>query len=136
METSIDKVITVHDYYDGILMGVATFDKAPCIYESLRYGAGQLSSDLFYLTPIDGDALQIIMEEWEFLIQWGKNHESFDSWTEETDIDLVENLTKISKESKKYRQHIRHGKFNGKFKLDSHIDSLTVVWSECTTQQE
>jgi len=128
MET--DKVLTIYDYYDGILMGVATFDNAPCIYESFRYEAGQKSSDLFYLTPIDDNTYQIIMKEWELFIQWGETHESFDSWGEENDIDLVENLTKIAKESKKYRQHIRHGKFNGRFKLDSRIDSLTVVWSE------
>ena len=122
----MDKVLTIHDYYDGILMGVASMNGTPCIYESFRYEPEQTDSDWFHLTPISESTLELIMHNWEMLVQWGETHDSFDSWNSENDLDLA----KLAKASESYRKYVRHGKFHGNFKLDSRIDNLKVVWTE------
>lgn len=122
-----DKVITIHDYYDGIVLGVATFHGAPCIYESDFYETGNAASDLFYLTPIEPDVLHLILEEWEKWIQYMQTHQSAAGWQEQNKIDLHD----IAKQSADYRKYLRHGRFQGSYpNFHSPLDNLSVIWFE------
>lgn len=120
-----DKVLTIHDYYDGFLLGIATFNGQECIYESDYLENG--NPTLYYLTPIDSEQLLSIMFEWERLIDWHSEKRSEQCWNKEKRFDLKA----IARQSENYKQYVRHASFHGSYKnFHSHIDSLFVEWSE------
>lgn len=52
----MEKVITISEWWDGPLRGLAYYNGDVCIYERFFDEAEDEWSDDYYLTPIDSDA--------------------------------------------------------------------------------
>ena len=123
----MDKVITIHDYYDGIRAGVATFNGGYCIYESDFEDVSKGGGDVFYLTPISDDVFDKIIKDWERWIRWMEEHQSAEGWKEAREFELFE----VAKQCAEYQKFIRYGTFHGGFKnFHSYPENLSVIWSD------
>lgn len=123
---AIDRVLTIHDFWDGPVLGVATLDGVPCIYESHYYNDGE-PTDLFYLTPLDGDAFNLAMQDWAAWLQWMAEHKSAVGWQNQKQLDLQT----LAKQSADYRRHSKRGNFQGTYQnFYSPIENFNVTWFE------
>ncbi len=60
----MDKVITISDWWDGPLCGLATYQELTCIYERIFDAAKDDWSNEYYLTPIEEKIASSLLEEW------------------------------------------------------------------------
>ncbi len=60
----LESVLTVHDYYDGPVLGLAQFEGAPHIYARLFDSAAEEWTDAYQLQPIAPDDLTLVLEDW------------------------------------------------------------------------
>ena len=66
----IDRVLTIHDWYDGPRLGIAELDGIPHIYEAeFDYSTGEYG-DTYYLSPVEQGLLKLILEDWEIWSRW------------------------------------------------------------------
>lgn len=63
-------VFTVTEYYDGPRKGIANYQGKPHFYECIFDEAKDDYSELFRLTPLDSEAFQVAMEDWEIWRKW------------------------------------------------------------------
>jgi len=59
-----EKVITIFDWWDGPLCGLATYQEMICIYERIFDEDEDDWSDEYYLTPIDVNAVNVLLKDW------------------------------------------------------------------------
>jgi hypothetical protein len=69
---NIDRVLTIHDYYDGPRLGVAELNGIPHIYEAEFDHNTDEYGDTYFLSPIDRELLAFVMEDWEIWCRWDK----------------------------------------------------------------
>lgn len=67
---SPDRVLTVHDYFDGPRLGVTELNGEPQIYEREFDHEADEYSDSYFLSPIDSVLLTLILEDWEIWLRW------------------------------------------------------------------
>lgn len=65
-----ETVFTVNDYYDGPLKGIANFQGKPHFYERIFDSANDDYSDMYRLTPVDGQTFRLAMETWNIWRRW------------------------------------------------------------------
>lgn len=63
-------IYTVTDYWDGRRKGVAAFQGRPVYYENLFDAQADDYTDIFLLTPISADLLQLAREEFQIFLRW------------------------------------------------------------------
>ena len=63
-------VFTVTEYYDGPCKGIANYQGNPHFYECFFDEAKEEYSEVFRLTPLDSETLQLAMEDWEIWRRW------------------------------------------------------------------
>lgn len=69
---SVDRILTVHDYYDGPRLGIAEHNGIPHIYEAeFDYNADEYA-ETYFLSPIAEDLLALILEDWQIWLRWDK----------------------------------------------------------------
>jgi hypothetical protein len=65
-----DRVLTTDDYYDGPRLGIAEFHGVPHIYEAEFDHNSDDYGDTYFLSPIDGDLLSLVLEDWQIWLRW------------------------------------------------------------------
>ena len=69
---SRDRILTVHDYYDGPRLGVAELNGVTHIYEAEFDHNAEEYAGIYFLSPISQDLLALVMEDWEIWLRWEK----------------------------------------------------------------
>ncbi len=70
MNDNWQRILTEHEYYDGPVFGIAEFRGAPHVYERQWNPALDEYGELFLLSPIEPDLLDLVMEDWEIWLRW------------------------------------------------------------------
>jgi hypothetical protein len=65
-----ERVLTVHDYYDGPRCGIAFFNGAAHWYDAVFDAAADDYSGIYALQPIDDALLALAMEDWAIWLRW------------------------------------------------------------------
>ncbi len=60
----MDKVITINNWWDGALLGLAYFENSVCIYERIFDDVKDDWTDEYYLTPVSENEFSQIMADW------------------------------------------------------------------------
>ena len=60
----MDRVITIYDWWDGPLRGLATYKEFICIYERIFDEGKDDWSNEYYLTPINEDTVNLLLKDW------------------------------------------------------------------------
>ena len=100
----MDKVLTINDWWDGPVSGLATYNEVICIYVRVFDIPTDEYEDEYFLTPIDDAEVKMIMEEWnEWCTACSKNDlgSFYKKYLDHHSINLV--LEKSS-EKNKYRK--------------------------------
>jgi len=71
-----EKVLTVHDYWDGPKSGVANFNGRPHAYECVFDDRLDEWSWFYLLNPMDQGTLQLVMERWQIWLRWVEAHQT------------------------------------------------------------
>lgn len=120
----MEKVITINNWWDGPLLGLANYNGLVCIYEKIFDETIDEYIDEYYLTPIDDYEKDEIMLEWK---KWcnaflSGNSDSF--YQEYLNNDSISKALINSNSKRKYRKKARfHGQFdNGFIPVDYHVE--------------
>ncbi|QPI50710.1 hypothetical protein IV454_03765 [Massilia antarctica] len=66
-----DRVLTVHVFYDGNLLGIAELDGVAHIYANgYMYGLEERDEEVYYLSPIAPELLALVMEDWAIWVRY------------------------------------------------------------------
>ncbi len=109
----MEKVITIHNWWDGPLVGLAYYNGLVCIYERVFDEDLDEYIDEYYLTPITDDEKNEIMTEWQ---EWYNAYSKGDlelyykKYLENNSIDRIVNNSKLR------RTYRKKAKFEGRFK--------------------
>jgi hypothetical protein len=71
---SLDRVLTVNDYYDGPRLGVAEYRGVPHIYEAEFDHSSDEYGDTYFISPIKQELLSLVLEDWEIWLRWEAAH--------------------------------------------------------------
>jgi len=66
----MDRILTVHDYYDGPRLGIAEWNGVPHIYEAEFDHSTDEYGDTYFLSPVDPSLLGLVMEDWGIWLRW------------------------------------------------------------------
>jgi hypothetical protein len=69
-----DRVLTVNDYYDGPRLGVAEYNGVPHIYEAEFDHSTDEYGDTYFLSPIEPQLLDLVLEDWAIWLRWQAAH--------------------------------------------------------------
>jgi len=61
----VDRIITISDWWDGPLTGLAFYDGIVCIYERVFSQTDDEYTDEYTLTPVSREEESAIMAEWQ-----------------------------------------------------------------------
>jgi hypothetical protein len=70
MDEKWQLILTVNEFHDGPLFGIAEFRDAPHVYERQFDPEADEYGDLFLLSPIDPDLLDLVLEDWTIWQRW------------------------------------------------------------------
>ena len=70
LKPGYERVFTVTEYYDGPRIGIANYRGNAYFYECIFDEAKDDYSEVFQLTPLDPETLQLAMEDWEIWRRW------------------------------------------------------------------
>ncbi len=100
----MDKVITIHDWWDGPVIGLATYDDVICIYHRIFDTQIDDYGDEYFLTPIDDAEVEMLMDEWnEWCVACSKN--TLDAFYEKyLNNRLINQILEKYSEKNKYRK--------------------------------
>jgi len=76
--TNMEKVITIFDWWDGPLCGLATYKGFICIYERIFDEVKDDWSEEYYLTPIDEEAVNLLLKDWTIWCETIQNKDFLD----------------------------------------------------------
>lgn len=109
----MEKVITISDWWDGPLCGLATFEKRVCIYE--RIFNEDAWSDEYYLTPIDESATNLLLKDWTIWRETVQNEKYFDEYCSDKG-NIYQDMIESSAQKRTYkRTAVFHGYFGKGF---------------------
>lgn len=121
----MEKVITINNWWDGPLYGLAYYNDVVCIYERIFDEIDDEWSDEYYLTPINSDLQNEILNEWQEWCVAVSSGTLKDYYTSHSNSSVIENAIEISKSKRQYRKKAvfkgRHG--DGFIPID-----YTVEW--------
>lgn len=66
----MDKILTVHDYYDGPRLGLAEWNGVPHIYEAEHDHSTEEYGDTYFLSSVEPALLALILEDWDIWLRW------------------------------------------------------------------
>lgn len=122
----MEKVMTIHDWWDGPLNGLAYYNGFVCIYERIFDKTKDDWSDEYYLTPIDSVLQNELLNEW---YEWcdAVSSDSLDKfYASHSTSKNIENAIEKSKHKRAYR---KKAVFNGRF-VNGYIPiDFTVEWT-------
>lgn len=121
----MEKVITINDWWDGPLNGLAYYNGVVCIYERIFDKVKDDWSDEYYLTPINFDIQNEILNEWH---EWcdAISSDTLDEYfTFHANSKTIETAIERSKYKRIYK---KKAVFNGQFEVGYIPINYTVEW--------
>lgn len=122
----MDKVLTVNNWWNGPLSGIATYGEYICIYERIFSPEKDEYSDLYFLTPIDDNEVRLILDDWHRWVEWmceDNSPEHASLWS--GNVDLAD----IAEQSFDYHRYIKKASFHGTIvNFYSEITDYSVIW--------
>lgn len=100
----MEKVITIDYWWDGPLIGLAYYNGVVCIYERIFNEIEDEWSDEYYLTPIDSNLQNEIMNEWQ-------------EWCSAVSSDTIEDYFALHSNSKTIKNAIERSKFKRQYRM-------------------
>jgi hypothetical protein len=70
MNQAWQRILTVNEYYDGPVFGVAEVDGVPHVYEREWDAEMNVYGPKFMLAPIEADLLELVLEDWAIWLRW------------------------------------------------------------------
>ena len=61
----MDRVLTINDWWDGPVTGLATYNDRICIYDRIFDSSTDAYGDEYFLTPIGDAEAETIINEWK-----------------------------------------------------------------------
>lgn len=107
----MEKIITINNWWDGALSGLAYYNNMVCIYERIFDDTVDEWSNEYFLTPIDPEAEKRILDDWELWKNAVYNN-TFDKYYSSNSYDVIDNELK---KSDNYHIYRKKAKFHGKF---------------------
>lgn len=100
----MDKVLTINDWWDGPVIGLATCNGVICIYIRIFDIPTDEYGDEYFLTPIDDAEAEMIMGEWnEWCAACSKNDlDTF--YKKHLNNHSIDQILENSSEKNKYRK--------------------------------
>lgn len=108
----MDKVMTIHDWWDGPRLGLATFQDTICLYERAFSEELDDYTDFYDLTPLEEPVVATIMENWQKWIGWMEHDPSAEramEWYKTQHIELEQVVEGLAN----YRKYQCQGVFSG-----------------------
>jgi len=99
----MEKVMTIFDWWDGPLRGLATFEGSVCIYERIFDEELDDWSSEYYLTPIDNDLVTLLLEDWDIWCKKVQAGEYLDNCSSDGK-DLCASIVGSSSQKRAYRR--------------------------------
>jgi hypothetical protein len=65
-----DRILTIHNYYDGPRLGIAEVNGIPHIYESEFDEDADDYAKTYLVSAIDEVLLSLVLEDWEIWLRW------------------------------------------------------------------
>lgn len=122
----MQKVITIADWWDGPLSGLAEFEDDICIYERIFDEKKDDWIDEYYLTPINYNEKFLILKDWE---EWCRavSIGDIDSYYKihSTSHFIINNILENSTSKRKFR---KKAIFKGKFETGFIPVNYNVEW--------
>ena len=121
----MEKVITINDWWDGPLLGLAYYNGVVCIYERIFDKTKDDWSNEYYLTPINSNSQNEILNEWYEWCDAVSSDSLNNDYASHSNSNAIKNAIKRSKLKKKYR---KKDIFNGQFETGYIPVNYTVEW--------
>lgn len=106
----MDNILTIHNYWDGLLLGIATFNEKPCIYERIFSFELDDYTNLYYLTLIDNQTFDLIMNDWNNWCNYMNINKHYKKWKSNINLDI------LAKKSINYHKYCKRAIFYGTYK--------------------
>lgn len=100
----MDKVITINDWWDGPLLGLAYYHNVACIYERVFDEVKDEWSSEYYLKPINSDSQNEILNEWHEWCDTVSTDSLDDYYASRAKSNAIKNVIEGSKLKRKYRK--------------------------------
>ena len=100
----MEKVITINDWWDGPLLGLAYYNGIVCIYERVFDETIDDFSNEYYLTPINSDFENEILKEWQEWCDAVSANALNDYYASHSNLRAINNAIERNKSKKKYRK--------------------------------
>lgn len=121
----MEKVITINNWWDGVLLGLAYFDGIVCIYERIFDETEDDYINEYYLSPVNSYEKAEILNEWE---EWCKAVSTGDLSSYYSAHLNNLSINKILKNSTSKRKYRKKARFTGRFE-NGHIPTdYYVEW--------
>lgn len=102
---TVDRVLTITNWYDGPVEGVAYYSNECVIYERVFSEETDDYSGNYYLTPISPEKLELIMDFWEKWVEYVDGGYK-------GDFSCKNPIRSILDNSKDFHKYIKKGKFH------------------------
>lgn len=126
----MDVVLALNDWWDGPLLGLATYDKQACIFERVFSMEKDEYSNQYYLTPVSDEQRQRILNDWDKWLHWMAFDHSPERAKQWHSSNKHLSLAEMAKDSSNYRQYTKCAEFCGKRpqNLYSALLNYYVIW--------
>lgn len=121
----MEKVITISNWWDGPLDGLAHYNGVVCIYERIFDKAKDDWSDEYYLTPINSALQNEILNEWNEWCEAVSSHALDEYYASHDSSKTIANAIEESKYKRAYR---KKAIFNGQFGAGFIPINYSVEW--------
>lgn len=123
----MDRVLTINDWWDGPVMGLATYNGVICIYIRIFDIPEDGYLDEYFLTPTNDAEVEMIMNEWnEWCVAHSKNNlDSF--YKKYLHNHSIDRVLEKSCEKNKYR---KRAIFTGSIGIGFIPVDFCVEWHE------
>ena len=109
----MEKVITIFDWWDGPLCGLASYKGSICIYERIFDEIRDEWSDEYYLTPIEEADVNTLLRDWNRLRDTVQNERPLDSYYSLEDKANYLRIIELSEQKRAYKKvTVFHGRYD------------------------
>ena len=108
----MEKVITISNWFDGPLEGLAYFNGIVCIYERIFDEATDEYIDEYYLTPVTDNERDEIMADWQEWCNAYSNNDLESYYQKHLNNKAINRVLSNSESRRSYR---KKAKFTGRF---------------------
>ncbi len=109
----MEKAITIFDWWDGPLCGLASYKGSICIYERIFDEIRDEWSDEYYLTPIEEADVNTLLRDWNRWRDTVQNERPLDSYYSLEDKANYLRIIELSEQKRAYKKvTVFHGRYD------------------------